>query len=274
MRRHSLYGQPPAHERLGEELVIIEAAGLAPYFLVVHNLARYACNRGLPMAVRGRRATRWCATSWGSRTWTRSASAWPSTTPAHGPAGPAGHRPRLRLAGARDEVIAHAFRRYGDAAPGDGQLPPVPPAAALRLPEAGKIHGLSNEQITELAGEVGEEEDGPAQGEEARADAPLPPGFPLEPSSWPRLLPDARRLLGRRGTCRCIRRDRHHAAADGRAGDAPVQWAPKGVVITQMEKDGVEDSRPGEDRPARQPGLSTVDETLQPARAGTPPGSP
>ena len=39
--------------RLGEELVIIEAGGLADYFLVVRDIARHARHRRLTMALRG-----------------------------------------------------------------------------------------------------------------------------------------------------------------------------------------------------------------------------
>ena len=53
LHRRGLYGNPAAHERLGEELVIIEAGGLSAYFLVVRDIARYARRRRLPMALRG-----------------------------------------------------------------------------------------------------------------------------------------------------------------------------------------------------------------------------
>jgi DNA-directed DNA polymerase III PolC len=66
-----------------------------------------------------------------------------------------------------------------------------------------------------------------------------PPGFPLEPERWPRLLADARRLLGR---------PRHLSVHPGGIvitpgpieNYVPLQRAAKGVVITQFEKDAIE----------------------------------
>src|SRR5581483_6585405 len=108
------------------------------------------------------------------------------------------------------------------------------PRSAFR--EAGKIHGLSNEQITVLTETVSAsaltQPDGPGE-------PPLPDSFPLEPSRWPRLVRDARRLLG------------HPHYLNVHPGGivitprpieeyVPVQRAAKGVPITQFDKDGVE----------------------------------
>ena len=240
LRRRGLYGDPAAHERLGEELVIIEAADLAPYFLVVRDLARHARRRGLPTALRG---------SAGNSLVCYLLEITDVDPLRFGLAldrflhiG----RPDLpdidldfdwRV---RDEVIAHAFGRYGDehTAMVSSHLF-LRPRSAFR--EAGKIHGLSNEQITRLAGDPGGEEDewdhGP--GAEVLAAAPPPPSFALEPSRWPRLLGDARCLLGRP----------HHLSVHcggvvitPRPIDeyVPLQRAAKGVVVTQFDKDGVE----------------------------------
>src|SRR5439155_20711586 len=73
----------------------------------------------------------------------------------------------------------------------------------------------------------------PAPGVEA------PRTFPLEPERWSRLLADARRLLGR---------PMHLSLHPGGIvitpmpidNYVPVQWAAKGVVMTQLDKDGVE----------------------------------
>ena len=239
LRRRGLYGDPAAHERLGEELVVIEAADLAPYFLVVRDLARHARRRGLPTALRG---------SAGNSLVCYLLEITDVDPLRFGLAldrflhiG----RPDLpdidldfdwRV---RDEVIAHAFRRYGDehTAMVSSHLF-LRPRSAFR--EAGKIHGLSDEQITRLAGDSGggEEEWDHGPGAGVLADAP-PPGFPLEPSRWPRLLGDARRLLGRP----------HHLSVHcggvvitPRPIDeyVPLQRAAKGVVVTQFDKDGVE----------------------------------
>src|SRR5262249_27810131 len=68
---------------------------------------------------------------------------------------------------------------------------------------------------------------------------PLPSGFPLEAERWPRIVTDARRLLGRP----------HHLSIHPggvvftpRAIEeyVPLQLAPKGIVITQFDKDDAE----------------------------------
>jgi len=66
-----------------------------------------------------------------------------------------------------------------------------------------------------------------------------PPGFPLEAERWPRILSDARLLLGH---------PQHLSIHPGgmvitpRSIEeyVPLQMAPKGVVITQFEKDAIE----------------------------------
>ena len=130
----------------------------------------------------------------------------------------------------RDEVIDHVFRRYGTAhvARISTHLF-LQPRSAFR--EAAKLHGLSNEQISTLLTGLSES---PMQNE-----GKTPPGFPLEAERWPRLLADARRLLGRP----------HHLSlhpggvviTPGPIEEyVPLQWAAKGVVVTQFEKDAVE----------------------------------
>src|SRR5207244_176626 len=51
--RRSLDASAVAHDRLKQELVLIEAGGLASYFLVVRDIARYARRRGHGMALTG-----------------------------------------------------------------------------------------------------------------------------------------------------------------------------------------------------------------------------
>ena len=268
LRRRGLYGGPAAHERLGEEMVIIEAAGLAPYFLVVRDLARYARNRGLPMALRGSAGNSLVCYLLGITDMDplRFGLALDRFLHIGRP-----DLPDIDLDfdwRVRDEIIAHAFRRYGDAhtAMVSSHLF-LQPRSAFR--EAGKVHGLSNEQITELAGEVGEDEDDPARVGEALTDAPVPPGFPLEPSRWPRLLRDARRLLGL---------PRHLSVHCGgvvitpRPIDeyVPLQRAAKGVVITQFDKDGVEAAGLVKIDLLGNRALANVAETLRPAGGGAP----
>jgi DNA polymerase-3 subunit alpha/error-prone DNA polymerase len=126
----------------------------------------------------------------------------------------------------RDEVIDHTIRRYGhDHAAMVSSHLFLQPRSAFR--EAGKIHGLSNEQITLLtqSGEMNE--------------TPVPTKFPSEPQRWPRMWRDAQLLLGRP----------HHLSVHpggivitpGPLADyVPIQRAAKGVAITQFDKDGVE----------------------------------
>jgi DNA polymerase III alpha subunit len=112
------------------------------------------------------------------------------------------------------------------------------PRSAFR--EAAKVHGLSNEQISRLLEVLALRVHallGP-EAETAGATAP-PPGFPLEPARWPHILSDGRMLLGRP----------HHLSihpggvviTPGPIEDhAPLERAPKGIVITQFEKDAAE----------------------------------
>ena len=193
-----LHGQPAAHERLGEELVIIEASGLAPYFLVVRDIARYARHRQLPVALRGSAGNSLVCylleiTDVDPLRFNLALDRFLHI-----------NRPDLpdidldfdwRV---RDEVIDHTFQRYGtDHTAMVSSHLFLQPRSAFR--EAGKVHGLSNEQITLLVQNSGlrsvEDVHGPAP--DALADAPLPADFPLEAERWPTLLRDARLLLGR-----------------------------------------------------------------------------
>src|SRR5207245_8129549 len=53
LRRRELGDSLAARQRLREELAVIESAGLAGYFLVVRDIARYARRRHHSMALRG-----------------------------------------------------------------------------------------------------------------------------------------------------------------------------------------------------------------------------
>ncbi len=134
----------------------------------------------------------------------------------------------------RDEVIEYVFQRYGAA-----HVARIcthlflQPRSAFR--EAAKLHGLSNEQISEMLPTLSENVDELLK----RREVKMPPAFPLEPERWPRLLDDARRLLGRP----------HHLSlhpggvvVTPRPVEeyVPLEWAAKGVIVTQFDKDGVE----------------------------------
>lgn len=226
LRRRDLYGQPAAHERLGEELVIIEAGGLADYFLVVRDIARHARRRRLTMALRG--------SAGNSLVCYLLEITEVNPLRFHLALDRFLHIGRPDLPDidldfdwrVRDEIIAHVFARYGRAhtAMISTHLF-LQPRSAFR--EASKIHGLSSDQVTECA--VREEGEGEA----------APANFPLEAQRWPHILRDAQRLLGRP----------HHLSVHpggivitpGPIEDyVPVQRAAKGVLITQFEKDAAE----------------------------------
>jgi DNA polymerase III alpha subunit len=97
----------------------------------------------------------------------------------------------------RDDILAWTFARYGSehTAMVSSHLF-LQPRSAFR--EAGKVHGLSDPQVTEIAEGIGVREGEEEHAEpEALTSARLPARFPLEPERWPRILADARLLLGR-----------------------------------------------------------------------------
>jgi error-prone DNA polymerase len=242
LHRRGLHGDPAAHERLGEELAIIDAGDLAPYFLVVRDIARHARHRRLAMALRGSAGNSLVCylleiTDVNPLRFQLALDRFLHIG-----------RPDLpdidldfdwRI---RDKVINHVFERYGPqhTAMVSSHLF-LQPRSAFR--EAGKIHGLSNEQITLLAQTV-EGGQWTADDEHARPSSPttghqLPATFPLEPSRWPRMLRDAQLLLGRP----------HHLSVHPGGivitpwpieDYVPIQRAAKGVRITQFEKDAAE----------------------------------
>ncbi len=268
LRRRGLHGNPQAHERLGEELAIIDAGGLAPYFLVVRDIARHARHRRLTMALRGSAGNSLVCYLLEIT----------DVNPLHF------HlaldrflhigRPDLpdidldfdwRV---RDEVINHVFERYGPAhtAMISSHLF-LQPRSAFR--EAGKIHGLSNEQITVLAQSVesgGWRVAGGGWQTDDEDNADSSP-FTLHsspftlPSSPATLLHTARLLLGRP----------HHLSVHPGGivitprpieDYVPVQRAAKGVLITQFEKDAAEATGLVKIDLLGNRALANVDETL------------
>src|SRR5262249_5210366 len=141
----------------------------------------------------------------------------------------------------RDEVIAHVVRRWG-------QMYTARISSHLFLQtrsafrESAKVHGLSNEQVSRLLGTLSDRVDQFIGGEEAAPTAKgpkTPPGFPLEAERWPRIVTDARRLLGRP----------HHLSVHPGGvvltprpmeEYVPLQLAEGGVVLAQFDKDEVE----------------------------------
>lgn len=232
LRRRDLGESLAARQRLREELAILEAGGLEGYFLVVRDIARYARRRGHGMALRGSAGNSLVCYLLEITDVDPLRFALPLERFLH--PGRA-DLPDIDLDfdwKVRDEVLAHVFRRHGPAhtAMISSHLF-LQPRSAFR--EAARAHGLSNEQISRLLEELPERVD--ALTSETSPGA----GFPLGAARWPRLLADARLLLGRP----------HHLSIHPGGvvitprpveEYAPLQRAPKGVVILQYEKDAAE----------------------------------
>ena len=234
LRRRDLGVDLEARERLRKELALIDAAGLAGYFLVVRDITRHVRRQGHTMALRGSAGNSLVCYLLGITDVDPLRFRLPLERFLH-----PGRTdlPDIDLDfdwKVRDEVIDYVFRRYGA-----GHVARISthlllqPRSAFR--EAAKLHGLSNEQISDLLTTFSESVDELLTGDGGET----PPTFPLEPGRWPRLVADARRLLGRP----------HHLSlhpggvvVTPRPVEeyVPLEWAAKGVVVTQFEKDAVE----------------------------------
>jgi DNA polymerase-3 subunit alpha/error-prone DNA polymerase len=234
LRRRPLHDPDRAPARLREELALIEGLGLCGYFLVVRGIARHARRRGHGMALRGSAGNSLVCYLLDIT----------DVDPLRFGLSPerflhAGRRdlPDIDLDfdwKVRDGVIDHVRRHYGPER--TAQIAShlfLQPRSAFR--ESAKVHGLSDEQVSGLLERLDDRVDGVLDGGPAAA----PSSFPLEPERWPLILADARRLLGRP----------HHLSIHPGGvvitprpieEYAPLQVAPKGVVITQYEKDAVE----------------------------------
>ena len=235
LRQRDLGADLEALSRLREELALIEATKLDGYFLVVRDITRWVRRRGHTMALRGSAGNSLVCYLLGIT----------DVDPLRFrlPLERFLHPGRVDLPDidldfdwkVRDEVIEYVFQRYGAA-----HVARIcthlflQPRSAFR--EAAKLHGLSDEQVSELITTLPVTVEDLLQTQNADNTAPR---FPLEPARWPRLVDDARRLLGRP----------HHLSlhpggvvvTPGPIEDyVPLEWAAKGVVVTQFEKDAVE----------------------------------
>jgi DNA-directed DNA polymerase III PolC len=258
LRRRGLEADLGARERLRQELAVIEPAGLTGYFLTVRDIARYARRRGHGMALRGSAGNSLVCYLLGITDVNPLRFGLPMERFLH-----PGRTdlPDIDLDfdwKVRDEVIDHALRRHGAAhAARISSHLFLQPRSAFR--EAAKIHGLSDEQVSHLLTTLAERvddllleermKDEGGRMKESQEDSSfilppssfiLPSGFPLEPGRWPRIVADARRLLGRP----------HHLSihpggiviTPGPIDDyVPLQMSAKGVAITQLDKDAVEE---------------------------------
>jgi DNA-directed DNA polymerase III PolC len=234
--RRGLAGKEEARQRLARELEVLANGNLPGYFLIVRDIARHARNQGLSMALRGSAGN--CLVCYLLEITDVDPLRFqlPLERFLH-PGRP--DLPDIDLDfdwKTRDQVIEWVFKRHGDrhTAMISTHLF-LQPRSAFR--EAAKIHGLSSVQITQLLGTFSERMEGMVS--EGRDLPRAPASFPLEPERWPHLMADARRLLGRP----------HHLSihpggvviTPGPIEEcAPLQRAPKGVVITQFEKDAAE----------------------------------
>jgi DNA-directed DNA polymerase III PolC len=237
LRRRGLADSDVARRRLEHELAVLEHGNLPGYFLIVRQIARHARNQGLSMALRGSAGN--CLVCYLLEI--------TDVDPLRFqlPLERFLHPGRTDLPDidldfdwkTRDQVIDWVFKRHGDrhTAMISTHLF-LQPRSAFR--EAAKVHGLSSAQVTQLLGTFSERMEGMLTDDVHRS-VRMPGSFPLEPERWPRLLADARRLLGRP----------HHLSIHPGGvvitptpieDCAPLQRAPKGVVITQFEKDAAE----------------------------------
>jgi error-prone DNA polymerase len=149
LRQRGLGADLDARQRLREELAAIASARLAGYFLTVRGIARHAHRRGHTMALRGSAGNSLVCYLLGITEVNPLRFNLPLERFLH--PGRA-DLPDIDLDfdwKVRDEVIAHVVRRYGQAHA--AQISShlfFQPRSAFR--EAGRIHGLSNEQISEL----------------------------------------------------------------------------------------------------------------------------
>jgi DNA-directed DNA polymerase III PolC len=245
LRRRDLGEHLAARQRLREELTVIQAGDLAGYFLVVRDIARYARRRGYSMALRGSAGNSLVCFLLEITDVDPLRFGLPLERFLH--PGRA-DLPDIDLDfdwKVRDDVIAYVFRRHGPehTAMISSHLF-LQPRSAFR--EAAKAHGLSTEQVSGLLETLSDrvEELVEWSAERGAQSAPrsalrAPRCFPLEAECWPRILADARLLLGRP----------HHLSIHPGGvvitprpieNYVPLQRAPKGIIITQFQKDAAE----------------------------------
>jgi DNA-directed DNA polymerase III PolC len=283
LRERDLGADLAARQRLREELHIIEASDLPGYFLTVRDIARAARKRSHTMALRGSAGNSLVCYLLGIT----------DVDPLR-----FGlemerflHPGRVDLPDidldfdwkVRDSIIDYVIERYGSAhvARISAHLF-IQPRSAFR--EAGKLHGLSSDQVSELLTHLDERVDDillsawegeapaePGAGGSAGASPSrrVPRMFPLESSRWPRVIADARRLLGRPMNV-ALHPGGIILTPQPIDSYVPVQWAAKGLIMTQYDKDAVEYVGLVKIDLLGNRALSTVDEARQLAAAAVP----
>ncbi|HYE98888.1 MAG TPA: hypothetical protein VEJ18_08255, partial [Planctomycetota bacterium] len=204
------YPDRPPRERLDRELGVIGALGYADYFLVVHDIVAYSRGRGLPVAGRGSGASSVVAYCLGITNVCPVDFDLPFERFLH--MGRTDY-PDIDVDFSwrvRDEVIAEVFRRFGDVAMVSTHIT-FQRRSAFR--EAAKAFGYSDEQVSALQ----------------RRRIPIPDRPKIEAAADAIL--DLPRHLSVHPGGIVLRPD----------GIAPMQLAEKGVVVTQYDKNSVED---------------------------------
>jgi DNA polymerase-3 subunit alpha/error-prone DNA polymerase len=260
LRRRDMGDSLSARQRLREELTVIEATNLAGYFLIVRDIARYARRKNHSMALRG--------SAGNSLVCYLLEITDVDPLRFHLPLERFLHPGRTDLPDidldfdwkVRDDVIDYVFRRHGPrhTARISSHLF-LQPRSAFR--EAAKAHGLSSEQVSAML-ETMDARVSRIVEEQERETGLAPRGFPLEPERWPKIVMDARTLLGRPS---------HLSLHPGGVvitpqpseNYAPLVMAPKGVVMTQFEKDAVEYVGLVKIDLLGNRGLATVDEAME-----------
>jgi DNA polymerase III alpha subunit len=226
------YPADPPRERLERELGVIGRLGYADYFLVVHDIVRFSRERGLPVAGRGSGASSVVAYVLGITNVCPVAYDLPFERFLH--EGRADY-PDVDVDFSwrvRDDVIAHVFERWGDVAMVSTHIT-FQHRSAFR--EAAKAFGYSDEQVSLM--------------QRGR----------VRPPDLPRLEAAARAILGL---------PRHLSVHPGGVvlrpdGVAPMEPAEKGVVVTQYDKDSVEEAGLVKIDLLGNRALSTIRETVE-----------
>lgn len=227
------YGEPSeeARGRLDRELAVIGRLGFAGYFLVVHEIVQAARRMDTPVAGRGSGASSLVAYALGLTNVCPLARGIQFERFLHD-----GRRdwPDLDLDfcwRTRDGVIDYAFERFGR-----GRVAMVSSHLTFQgrgaFREAARAHGLSDDQIREVRRGL------PPDAED-RLDARGARRLPVEASRLAEILADARAILDAPW-----RMSVHPGGIVISPGPldriVPLQRAEKGVVISQLDKDGVE----------------------------------
>jgi len=226
------YPANPPHERLERELGVIGKLGYADYFLVVHDIVAYSRGRGLPVAGRGSGASSVVAYLLGITNVCPVAYELPFERFLH--EGRADY-PDIDVDFSwrvRDDVIAHVFERWGDVAMVSTHIT-FQHRSAFR--EAAKAFGYSDEQVSLMQRGRVKPPDLPRIEAAARALLDLPRHLSVHPGGIV-LRPD---------------------------GVAPLEPAEKGVVVTQYDKDSVEEAGLVKIDLLGNRALSTIRETVE-----------